>query len=375
VELGGRTAADHPAFNNTASRVGVSVSQPLLEGAGAEATLVRLRQARIDTQSSVFELGGYALALVAEVEAAYWSYVESRAQVEVYRDSLSVAQRQWGETQERIRVGKLARLEAAAAEAELAVRREGLIGAESRLDVARLRLIRLLNPSDPAPWALIPEPLDHPVLPQEPLGTVESHVAAALGSRPDLNQARLALSRGELEVVRTRNGLLPKLDVFMTLGRSGYAASFDDSVEGRQARGYDAGVGVQVAYPLLNRAAGAAHRRAVAGRQQSEEALANLCQLAQEDVRGAWVLAQAAGRQGEAALATQTLQERKLEAEQLRFREGKSTSLLVAQAERDVLAAKLNSVSSLIGVLTTRVDLYHKDGSLLARRRLVIPED
>jgi outer membrane protein TolC len=113
----------------------------------------------------------------------------------------------------------------------------------------------------------------------------------------------------------------------------------------------------------------------VAGRQQSEEALANLCQLAQEDVRGAWVLAQAAGRQGEAALATQTLQERKLEAEQLRFREGKSTSLLVAQAERDVLAAKLNSVSSLIGVLTTRVDLYHKDGSLLARRRLVIPED
>ena len=375
VELGGRTAAEHPAFNNTASRVGVSVSQPLLEGSGLEANLVRLRQARIDTQSSVFELGGYALALVAEVEAAYWSYVESRAQMEVYRDSLAVAQQQWGETQERIRVGKLARLEAAAAEAELAVRREGLIGAESRFDVARLRLIRLLNPSDPAPWALIPEPLDHPVLPQEPLGTVESHVAAALGGRPDLNQARLALSRGELEVVRTRNGLLPKLDVFMTLGRSGYAASFDDSVEGRQARGYDAGVGVQVAYPLLNRAAGAAHRRAVAGRQQSEEALANLCQLAQEDVRGGWVLAEAAGRQGVAALATQTLQERKLEAEQLRFKEGKSTSLLVAQAERDVLAAKLNSVSSLIAVLTTRVELYHKDGSLLSRRRLVIPED
>jgi len=30
------------------------------------------------------------------------------------------------------------------------------------------------------------------------------------------------VNRNELDIVRTRNGLLPKLDLFATLGRSGY---------------------------------------------------------------------------------------------------------------------------------------------------------
>ncbi len=374
IELGGQTSIDHPVFNNTASRIGLAVTQPLLEGAGTGANLAVLRQSQLDTQISVFELGGYTLALVAEVEKAYWGYVQSREERKVYRDSVNVAEQQLRETQERIRVGKLARLESVAAEAELASRREALIAAETRLTLARLRLIRLLNPSAPEPWSLVPEALDQPTPPATTLEDAEKHVAAALAGRPDLNQARLSISRGELELVRTRNGLLPKMDVFVTLGRSGYASTFRDSTEGEEARGYDVGAGLQVAYPLRNRAAGADYRRAAVSRQQAEEALTNLCQLAQEDVRVAWVMAETAGTQVEAARATQTLQERKLEAEQSRFKEGKSTSLLVAQAERDLLAAKLSTIDGLIAVLTTRIDLYQKDGSLLSRRKLTVPD-
>ena len=200
-------------------------------------------------------------------------------------------------------------------------------------------------------------------------------MAAALAERPDLNQARLILSRGELEIVRTRNGLLPRMDVFVTLGRSGYASSFGDSVEGQEARGYDIGAGLQGSYPLFNRLGGAAYRHAVIGREQAEEALSNLCMLAQEDVRSAWVTADAARVQVAATLASRLLEERKLEAEQARFKEGASTSLLVAQAERDLLAARLNDIAATISILTTRVDLYQKDGSLLARRGLSIPQD
>jgi len=375
VELSGQTEVDHPVYNHTASRAGISVSQPLLQGAGMSANLAVLRQTRLDTRISVYELRGYTLALVAEVERAYWVYVQNRDQLGVFRDSLRVAERQLEETWERIRAGKLAELESVAAEAELASRREGFIDAESQFSAARLRLLRLLNLPQPLPWKWIPVVSDEPVSPGTALEDVENHVTAALADRPDLNQARLALERGDLEVVRTRNGLLPKMDLFVTLGRSGYASSFDDSVAGQEARGYDAGIGLQVSYPLKNWAAGAEYWRAVASRQQAEEALTNLCQLAQEDVRVAWVMAEGARALESAARVTQTMQERKLEAEQAKFKEGKSTSLLVAQAERDLLSSRLFSVQAVIAALTTRIDLYQKDGSLLVRRGLAVPEE
>ncbi|MEI8121721.1 MAG: TolC family protein [bacterium] len=378
VELSGQTDVDHPVYNHTASRVGLSVNQPLLAGAGMNVNLAVLRQARLDTQISLHESRGFALALVAEVERAYWAHVQNRNQIDVYRDSLRVAEQQLEETRERIRVGKLPELEAVAAEAEVASRREGLIAAENQYAASRLRLLRLSLGSQPTTWALPLETTDEPVSPDKPLDDVEAYVRSALAARPDLKQARLAHERGELEVVRTRNGLLPKMDLFVTLGRSGYASSFDDSMEGREARGYDVGVGMQVAYPLKNRAAGADYRRAVVSRLQAEEALTNLCQLAQEDVRVAWVMADGARALESAARVTQRLQERKLEAERAKFKEGKSTSLLVAQAERDVLASKLSAIQAAVSTLTTQVDLYQKDGSLLTRHGLaglIIPEE
>jgi len=370
VELNGQADMDHPVYNHTASRLGVTVNQPLLAGAGSDVNLAVLRQARLDTQISLHESRGYALALVADVERAYWAYVENRQQLGVYRDSLHLAEQQLAETRERIRVGKLAELEAVAAEAEVASRHEGMIAAESRFSAARLRLLRLFNLPQPTPWALALETTDEPVSPDKPLDEVESYVTTALVRRPDLKQARLAYERGELEVVRTRNGLLPKMDLFVTLGRSGYSSSFVDSVQGREARGYDVGVGLQGAYPLVNRAAGADYRRAVMSRLQADEALTNLCQLAQEDVRVAWVMADGARALESASRVTHRLQERKWEAERSKFKEGKSTSLLVAQAERDLLASKLSTIQAVIATLTSRVDLYQKDGSLLARRGL-----
>ncbi len=76
-----------------------------------------------------------------------------------------------------------------------------------------------------------------PSLPTSPsitLDEVEPHVALALRMRPDLNQARLLWQRDDLEIVKTRNGLLPRLDLFVTLGRTGFAESFGNSIDERR---------------------------------------------------------------------------------------------------------------------------------------------
>ena len=375
VELNGSTDRSESTADHAASRLGATVTQPLLDGFGPGANLVVLRQARLDTQLSVWELRGFALSLVADVERACWTFVLAQFQRGAYREALQVAEQQLAETRERIRVGKLADLDAVAAEAEVALRREGLIQADSGCEAARLHLVRLLNPSLPGLWQAMPAIGDDPMAPVAPLDPVEACVARALLQRPDLNQARIAIERNDLELVKTRNGLLPRLDLFVSLGRSGYASSFSDSIGSEAAPGRDLSAGLKFDMPLGHRGARADHRRALLSRDQAAEALNNLCQLAQEDVRTAWVQAHSSDEQVVATLASRTLQERKLEAEMAMFREGKSTPLLIAQAQRDLLESKLAYVQAVVAAILARTDLHRLDGSLLDLHGIAVNGD
>ncbi|NLH16566.1 MAG: TolC family protein, partial [Phycisphaerae bacterium] len=193
--------------------------------------------------------------------------------------------------------------------------------------------------------------------------------------RPDLNQARLLLQRNELEVVKTRNGLLPRLDLFITLGNTGYADSFGSSIERLDRENYDVLAGLAYEFPPLNRAARAENLRATLSRQQAREAIDNLTQLAQVDVRAAYVEVLRNREQIVATAATRILQEEKLRVETEKFAVGKSTSLLVAQAQRDLLDSRISEVQAVINVMRAQVELFRQDGSLLQRRGIISPGD
>ena len=72
----------------------------------------------------------------------------------------------------------------------------------------------------------------------------------------------LEIMRNDLELVRTQNGMLPLMDLFVTLGKSGYANSFGESIRNINEDSYDALAGVNFEYPIYNRSAKARHRRA-----------------------------------------------------------------------------------------------------------------
>ena len=355
------------------SRLGLSVTQALLRGYGLDVNLASLRQARLDTLSTQYELRGFAESLVAQVEETYWDYTLAQRQIDIFTESLHLAEQQLNETEERIRIGKLAEIERAASEAEVALRREDLIQAHAALATTRLRLLRLLNPGVPSYWSRDVAIETTPAAPELKLEDLESHVRVAERLRPDLNQARLQVQRGDLEIVKTRNGLLPKLDLFMTLGKSGYAETFGRSIEHLDDRGYDLLVGVNVEYPLWNRDAKARNMRAGLTRQQSIEAVTNLAQLVEFDVRSAYVEVHRAKEQVAATAVTRKLQEEKVRAEMEKFRVGKSTTLLVAQAQRDLLQSQIAEVRVLVAYLKAIVEFYRLEGSLLMRRGIEAP--
>lgn len=214
---------------------------------------------------------------------------------------------------------------------------------------------------------------EQPAMPQAILDDVSTHVAVAMRMRPDLNEARLAIQRGALEVVKTRNGLLPRLDLFITLGSSGYADSFRTSFRNVNGDFYDATAGIEFTYPLGNNDAKAQYQRAKLSRDQASEILANMQQLAEVDVRSAYV---EIGRAREEATATEALVKQRKEvvrSETEKFRIGKSTTLLVAQAQRDLLAGQIQQIEAIVNYLKSFVDLYSSEGSLLERRGISTP--
>jgi outer membrane protein TolC len=366
---------DSSLYDNTfySTRLGMTVTQALLRGYGSEVNLVQLQQARLDTRMSEYELRGFTEFLVSEVERTYWDYALARRQIEIVEESLKVARQQLDETKELIAVGRLARAELAAVQAEVAAQEQALIEARANKESIRLQLLRLLNPSGPGIWQREIDLIHQPTLPEIKLEDVEQYVAISMRMRPILNQARLEILRGDLELVKTKNGLLPLMDLFITLGKSGYANSFGESIRNINDDSYDALAGVRFNYPIQNRDARALHHRALLNREQTQKALENLSQLVDVDVRTAFIEVDRTKQQISASSVTRKFDEEKLRTETEKLRVGKSTSFLVAQAQRDLLVSRIAEVRALANYLKALIDLYRQDGSLLTRRGISAP--
>jgi len=376
VSLEGTSSyTDSSLYSDTfiSTRLGVTVTQALLQGLDVRANMARVHQASIDTLISEYELRGFSEVLLEQVELSFWDYALAQKQIEIYTNSLELAQEQMDQIQERINIGSLAETELAAAQAEVALRRENLISARSALSKKRLSLLLLLNPSDEIDWDMNIDLQYQTAIPEIALDDVEQHVKVAMKMRPDLNEARLQIRRDELEVVRTKNGLLPRLDAFVTFGKSGYANSFEKSISNLDEDSYDAAVGLTFQYPVSNRSAKARNTRAVLNKQQMLKALDNLIQLAQVDIRSAYIEVTSAREQITATAATRTLQEEKLRVENEKFSVGRSTSLLVAQAQRDLVESQIAEIQATVNYLKSLVSLFGLEGSLLERRGIEAP--
>ena len=357
----------------TQARLGLSVTQALLRGAGTGVNLANLRQARLETEASQYELRGFSEILLSQVELAYWELALAQRQITIVEESLQLAEQHQKETQDMISVGKMAESELVATKAEIALRRQELIEARSNMKVRRLQLLRLLNPpgADPFKWEVIL--LSRPDLTNVRLDPVDAHVAVARRMRPVLNQARRELHRDELELVKTKNGLLPRLDFFITLGKSGYADSFDDSVGDIPGDGYDVSTGIRFEFPLKNRKAASQYHRARLNREQAQKALDNLSQLVELDVRTAFIEVDRSRQQITASAETRKLEEEKLRIETEKLRVGKSTNFLVAQAQRDLLLSQVVEVRAVASYLKSLTELFRLEGSLLERRGVSAP--
>ncbi len=367
-----RSASTDSLFS---TRLGLSLQHPLRRGAGREVNLVSLRQAEIAHEWSEYELKVFLLDFIAQVEHQYWQYYLGLKQLEIVRESQDLARQQLDETRKRIEAGSIAESEEAAAEAEVALRTEDLINAESEAVSRAISLLRSVNPDSASFWQVRPELSDEPVLTRSERQSLTEHIEIALELRPELKQARLQLASDELQVIASRNGLLPRLDFFMNLGKTGYATSFSGSNPRLGQDGaYDISAGLTYDIVRDRRAARAEVARSRASVTMRRDAMLNLEQLIKEDVIKAYIEVERTLQQMTATAATSQKQLEKLRVEEVKFNVGKTTAFQVAQAQRDLTAARIAEVRAAVGYTSAIIDLLRADGSLLVRNGIISTE-
>ncbi len=358
------TNSSLPFYN---SALNLSITQNLLRGAGPKVNLVQVRTAENTYLISRYQLQQALINLVANVETAYWDLYLSYKTLEIRLEAYRLAKEQRRRTEEFVRVGRGTPLGLFGAHAEESARISDVINAVAEVKRRRFILLQLLNP-DRAPqgWETRIVPKEEPTVPTELL-VPDQHVAVAMRYRPDLQQALLDLANGELEVVRTRNGLFPALDFFTNVGLSGVGDNPSDA-NSRLSDYPSWRLGLQFSYPLQNRTARAAYRRATFNRAIAEEAVTNYKQNIEIDVRLAINEIERTRRLIESTHITRLLREQELAAEVEKFRVGRSTQLLVAQAQRDLTAARVDEITAVVAHIKAYLALFKAEGSLLQRR-------
>lgn len=351
-----------------AGRWSVGVNQALLRGRGTRVNLVALRQSENQAARSIHELRGFVINLVEQVERAYWGLVMAHEMVLIQEYSIELAREQVRLNESFVRVGRGTQSDLLSAKAELASREADLIDARSAVRQRNLQLAHLLNPDSDHVWSLSFEPDDPPeVAMVEYDGNVSSRLAHLY--RPILAQARLDIANSELEVVRTANGLLPRLDAFGSYGRTSLGPNQRDAFNRLDDDAYDNyEVGLQFEMYPLNRAERARDRRARFRLDQANAALENLTRIVEMETRQATI---EVDRQWQRLAATQRTvesREEELRAEQSRFRAGRSTNLDVLRIQRDLVQARVDEVAARVGYIQALTALYAAEGTLLERR-------
>ena len=359
--------------NLFSTRFGVNIEHPLKQGSGREVNLVSLRKAELNLTWSEYELKGFVLNLVAEIETRYWEYYLSTHELGIMRESLLLARQQQEETMRRIEAGSIPESEAAAADAEVMKRQVDLINAEGQTARTAVALLRSINPETEDFWEKRPVVSEELFSFEPQKQSLQQLIKTALAERPEIEQADLMLQRDRLEVISTRNGLLPRLDFFANLGKTGYSTSLSGTNPRPGEKGsYDIQAGLVYELTRGRREAKADHLRAELNVKLRQQAIKNLEQLIKQEVINAYIEVNRTLLQIKATASTTEKQREKLRVEEVKFNVGKTTSFQVAQAQRDLTEALISEVSAAVEHQQAFTELMRATGQLLNRRQILL---
>lgn len=339
----------------------VSFSQPLLAGRGEEVTGRGITVARDARESAAAEWRVRALSVAGEARDAFFSLVKAKEERETRQASLAVARQLHAENEARVRSGVLASIELLDSEFGVARREKDLLEAENAVEELADRLRVLLQ--HPGAGPLVPAG----PLPYARIAVSEKEATErALGMRPDLEAARVALRTEEFQARVFRNLALPSLAVTGSAGLQGLSSGYGNSLDDlASAETPFWSVGLTFAYPLGNDAAKADLAGARLSAARARAAIRSLEASTALEVRSAIRDMETKFRAIEVAGKGVALGEARLASFLKRGKIGLATAKNVLEVEADLAAARDAQTAARADYQGAVTRFYRSTGELL----------
>lgn len=351
-------------------RATISITQPLLKNLWTDQFRYTIDLNKKTLKGNEQDVVNQALTTMTTIASAYYDLAAARENVVVQRKAVELAQQQYSENKTRVQVGTMAPLDEKQAESQAASARADLLNAEATYATAQRTLKKLIT-DDFA--SLVDTILD----PSDPLDAVPSLLdrvsswEKGLNNRPDIVKSKLALDKQKITMRYNHNQLFPQLDLTGSYGTQGRSSSFGDSLGQVGDRDYpNFGIGVVFSYPLSNKSARNRYREA---KLQVEQALLQYKQLEQQamvDIDNNIGVVQSDYERVQATRAATKYAELAYEGEKRKLENGKSTSFVVLQLQKDLTTARSNEIKAVADYNKALFSLYQSEASTLERLRI-----
>ena len=385
----------NPSYNGSLQ---YSFSQPLLRNFGRANNTNQIRVARNNLNISEIQFEIQVMDLVTQAQNFYWDLVFAREDIKVQEESLKLAERTLGDNRKQVEIGTLAPIEVIQAESEVATRREGLVLAnytKVRIEDTIKKMVS--GVPDPALVLLTLNPIENLRSRREDkILPVDEAIRLSLLNRPEMRQIDLQVQNSDIDLAFAGNQLLPQLDIQASYTQSGLGGTqnirrnvfgetsgpvvqipggiggaFED-IFGFDFTGYSVGVSLRI--PLSNKSARANHARLTSQKRLNESKLAATAQAIATEVRDAYNQIEMNRARIETAQIAKELAERRLDAEQLKFRLGASAIRFVLQEQRNVTQAQTTEIRSLVDYVKAVVAFDRAVGRTLERNNIQIQQ-
>jgi outer membrane protein len=200
----------------------LTITQPLLRGAGLKVNRADINKARIAVSQAEATRQFTAETMVRDIISAYWSLLFAHRDLENKRRSVELAKKQLERTRALVAAGRQSPVEAKAVEQALAAREGDVINAENALLGAGLDLRTLMGESFADVDTLGVVPSTDPIVRPRPVD-IKTEVDNALAYNPQVRQLQLGIESRRIDELVAGNARLPQLDVsgtFTPQGRS-----------------------------------------------------------------------------------------------------------------------------------------------------------
>ena len=378
----------NPYFNSALS---LTITQPLLRGAGrfANTALVKIARRSLEQSKSTFqaEVNDAILLVVSQ----YWSAVQARDALDVGEKSLKLAEASYDRDKRSLELGALPPLDIYRSESEVAARKVGVIQAGYALTQAE-EALRLTIGANRDPQMHNME-LDLTEKPQ-PDGELkdidaESALALALSQRPELDAVKDSLDNDETSIRLARNQLEPNLSVqgfYQSNGLGGNQynlvtgqfvapGGFGSSMSQLFGFGYPGyGGTLSLTLPVRNRGGQAALGTALVSRTHDLYSGGQVREQITREVRDAVHQLDEARQALVAGTTSFELAQKSLASEQRKFELGAETNFFVLDAQTRLAQAELTLLQTQVNYRLALAAVGHSTGDLLAPYQVQISE-